>query len=107
MEEYPLTIFKVSIESYDTAGSEYTLTFEDGSTVKVGDGDDDYWTLADIIDRQAEMAYQAVNKDWWVDGHYISAGSAKEAAQTAEELYRYNPSIVRPWDHDKDEEVWS
>lgn len=54
MEEYPVTILTVSVESYDDAGAEYTLTFEDGSTVKVGNGEDDYWTLADIIDRLAD-----------------------------------------------------
>lgn len=52
--EYPVTILTVSIATYEDDGTQYTLTFHDGRTAMLGDGDDDYWTLAGVIDRQAE-----------------------------------------------------
>jgi len=36
-------------------------------------------------------------RDFWVDGHYIAAGSAEEALGEARILYDFQPEKVRPW----------
>lgn len=54
-ETYPLTVVTVSIPSYEDHGGAYTLTLPDGSTAELTDTDDDYFALANIIDRAFPM----------------------------------------------------
>jgi hypothetical protein len=36
-------------------------------------------------------------KDWWVDGHYITAGTAVGARAEAARIFDYTPEVVRSW----------
>lgn len=41
-------------------------------------------------------------KDWWVDGHYITAVNEQGAWLSAAVLYGFKPEHIRPWtDEDK------
>lgn len=39
-------------------------------------------------------------RDWWADGHYISAPNADLASNEAARLYGSHPQNVRPWTKD-------
>jgi hypothetical protein len=39
----------------------------------------------------------AASDDWWVDGHYVFATSARDALTEAGALYGYEAEEVRPW----------
>lgn len=51
---YPKDVVRVVTASYEADGAEYTLVFPDGLTAHIGDAQDDYMILADVIDRAAE-----------------------------------------------------
>ncbi|NUS02023.1 MAG: hypothetical protein HOV97_05605 [Nonomuraea sp.] len=54
--EYPRTVMTVTIASYEDAGAQYTLVYPDGRKVLLGDAEDNYRVLADIIDDEYDKA---------------------------------------------------
>lgn len=50
MSDYPKTVVIVTIASREDDGAQYTLVYPNGKRVLLGDAEDNYWTLAGIID---------------------------------------------------------
>lgn len=44
-------------------------------------------------------------KDWFVDGHFVSAGSSVEAVKEVKRLYGHTPEVVRTWTREDDVEA--
>jgi hypothetical protein len=53
-DTYPQTVVTVTVASYENDGAQYTLVFPDGSTREIGDAQEDYMVLADVVDRAWE-----------------------------------------------------
>jgi len=75
---YPKTVVTITNATYEDAGCQYTLTLPDGRTALIGDAQDDYGTLASIIDRafgdEAETAApEPAEQTWTFFGHYNDA----------------------------------
>lgn len=50
--KYPATVVTVSVASRDDDGCQYTLTYPDGKVVTLGNAEDNYQVLAEIIDAE-------------------------------------------------------
>lgn len=44
-------------------------------------------------------------RDYWVDGHFITAPDERGARAEVARLYGYEPEEVRPWDEDDQREL--
>ena len=56
---YPQRVVTISVDDYDSDGASYTITYPDGMSASLGNADERYNTLADIIDDLRDEAEDA------------------------------------------------